>query len=62
MPETRPKGATHYYQHVFYKIGVHGFVFRWSETSLDWISSHKRVDEILKGRKVTPITTKRPRP
>ena len=42
----RPKDATHEINGIYYKVGIHGFVFKWATEDKKWYKSAKRTNEL----------------
>jgi len=45
----RPDDATHFIHGLYYKIGVHGFVFYWSGASQEWQKSDRQDLHLREG-------------
>jgi len=45
-----PKNAQYMHEGLYYKKGVHGMVFKW--TDFGWTKSTKRWSDVMKGNEV----------
>ena len=44
-----PKGAWYYYKENWYKLGLHGFVYRWSAQLKEWQKSTLSLSDVEAG-------------